>query len=148
MEHLPRSKGCFVCGSAGDNPRSLALDILWNEEEGNTEIALSPDSTWCGYEGIVHGGIIASVFDDSMAWAVKKVIGTWAMTGEMSIRYLRPVKSGKAYVVKGKVDKRIGRRINASGVLTDEEGMKMAEATALFLRMPSREDESGAEPSA
>ena len=148
MEHLPRSKGCFVCGSAGDNPRSLALDILWNEEEGNTEIALSPDSSWCGYEGIVHGGIIASVFDDAMAWAVKKEIGTWAMTGEMSIRYLRPVKSGKAYVVKGKVDKRIGRRINASGVLTDDEGKKMAEATALFLRMPSREDESGAEPSA
>ncbi len=147
MEHLPRSKGCFVCGSAGDNPRSLALDILWNEEEGNTEIALSPDSSWCGYEGIVHGGIIASVFDDAMAWAVKKEIGTWAMTGEMSIRYLRPVKSGKTYVAKGKVDKRTGRRVNASGVLTDDEGKKMAEATALFLRMPSRENESGTESS-
>ena len=147
MEHLPRSKGCFVCGFAGDNPRSLALDILWNEEEGNSEIALSPDSSWCGYEGIVHGGIIASVFDDAMAWAVKKEIGTWAMTGEMSIRYLRPVKSGKAYVVKGKVERRIGRRINASGVLTDGEGKKMAEATALFLRMPAREDSGGEEPS-
>ena len=147
MEHLPRSKGCFVCGSAGDNPRSLAVDILWNEEEENTEINLSPDSTWCGYEGIVHGGIIASVFDDAMAWAVKKELGTWAMTGEMSIRYLRPVREGRAYVVKGKVDKRTGRRVNASGVLTDSEGKKMAEATALFLRMPSRGDESEVEPS-
>ena len=139
MEHLPRSKGCFVCGSAGDNPRSLALDILWNEEEGNTEIALSPDSSWCGYEGIVHGGIIASVFDDAMAWAIRRESGSWAVTGEMSVRYLRPVLAGTRYVVEGRVEKRSGRRISTVAVMKDDDGKKVAEANGLFLKIRQKE---------
>jgi uncharacterized protein (TIGR00369 family) len=133
MEKLPRSKGCFVCGTPEENSRSLGVDIFWNSEEKKTEISISPDFTWCGYEGVVHGGIIASVFDDAMAWAVKQETGSWAVTGEMSVRYLRPVKAGTMYHVEGRVEKISGRRINASAVMTEDGGRKAAEASALFI---------------
>ena len=133
MEKLPRSKGCFVCGTPEENSRSLGVDIFWNSEEKKTEISISPDSTWCGYEGVVHGGIIASVFDDAMAWAVKQETGSWAVTGEMSVRYLRPVKAGAAYRVEGRVEKKSGRRITASAVMMEDGGRKAAEASALFI---------------
>ncbi|MFA7621745.1 MAG: PaaI family thioesterase [Aminobacteriaceae bacterium] len=141
MEQLPRSKGCFVCGESADNPRSLGLDIFWNDEERRTEIPITPDATWCGYEGVVHGGVIASVFDDAMAWAVRCEHGTWAVTGEMSVRYLRPVLAGKGYVVEGRVEKSSGRRITTAAVMRDDRGKRVAEGTALFVLLPEKKEE-------
>lgn len=138
MEQLPRSKGCFVCGEPSDNPRSLGLDIFWNEEERRTEIPIEPDSTWCGYEGVVHGGIIASVFDDAMAWAVRREHGTWAVTGEMSLRYLRPVQAGRRYVVEGRVERSSGRRVTTAASMRDDRGRRVAEGSALFVLLPEK----------
>lgn len=145
MEKLPRSKGCFVCGSPEENRRSLGVDIFWDGEKENTVIKIRPDATWCGYEGIVHGGIIASIFDDAMAWAVRQAIGGWAVTGEMSVRYLRPVKEGEEYTVVGRVSKQAGRRLTTEASMTGENGKKAAEATALFIRMPAREGQNAVE---
>ncbi len=141
MEKMPRSKGCFVCGLPEENSRSLGVSIFWDGEKGNTIIKISPDFTWCGYEGIVHGGIIASIFDDAMAWAVRQTIGGWAVTGEMSVRYLRPVKEGNEYTVEGRVSKQSGRRIATAAAMTGADGKKVAEATALFIKMPAGRDE-------
>lgn len=140
MEQLPRSKGCFVCGETSENPRSLGLSIFWNEEERRTEIPMTPDSTWCGYEGVVHGGVIASVFDDAMAWAVRREQGTWAVTGDMRVRYLRPVLAGKEYVVEDRVERSSGRRISTAAVMKDEKGRKVAEGKALFLLLPGKKE--------
>lgn len=136
MEKLPRSKGCFVCGKPEENPRSLGVDIFWDDDGEKTAIKIRPDGTWCGYEGIVHGGVIASVFDDAMAWAVRQTIGGWAVTGEMSVRYMRPVKADQEYTVEGRVDKQSGRRITTVAQMTDGTGKKVAEAKALFIRVP------------
>ncbi|MGI6783531.1 MAG: PaaI family thioesterase [Aminivibrio sp.] len=145
MEKLPRSKGCFVCGSPEENSRSLGVDIFWDGENERTVIKFLPDSTWCGYEGIVHGGIIASIFDDAMAWAARQAAGGWAVTGEMSVRYLRPVKAGMEYTAEGRVSKQSGRRLTTEAALTGEDGKRAAEATALFIKMPARKGRDGVE---
>ncbi len=145
MEQLPRSKGCFVCGNSDDNPRSLGLTIFWNDEEQRTEIPIFPNSTWCGYEGVVHGGIIASVFDDAMAWAIRRESGSWAVTGELSVRYLRPVLADTRYVVEGRVEKSSGRRISTVAVMKEGNGKKVAEANALFVRIREKTISEGEE---
>ena len=136
MEKMPRSRGCFVCGSPEENRRSLGVEIYWNDGENRTEITIRPDSTWGGSEGVDHWGIIASVFGDATAWAMRKTIDSWAVTGEMSVRYLRPVQEGKEYVVEGRVDRLSGRRITTAARMADDSGKTVAEATALFIRMP------------
>ncbi|HCL78853.1 MAG TPA: PaaI family thioesterase [Synergistaceae bacterium] len=148
MERLPRSRGCFVCGRKEENPRSLELEILWDRDERRTVINIEPDGTWCGYEGVVHGGIIASVFDDAMAWAVRQEIGNWAVTGEMSVRYLRPVTADRRYRVEGRTERISGRRIATTASMTDDHGRKVAEGRALFIRMPSKKGRTGETPSA
>lgn len=139
MVRLPRSRGCFVCGRRDENPRSLELDILWDRDGRHTVILIEPDETWCGYEGVVHGGVIASVFDDAMAWAVRQETGAWAVTGEMSTRYLRPVTADTHYRVEGRVERISGRRIATTASMTDDQGRTVAEGRALFIRMPSKE---------
>lgn len=133
MERLPGSPGCFVCDNDNSNPRSLRLHLMWDEAEGKVHVTFHPDETWCGYSGIVHGGILASVFDDVMAWAVRQDGGNWGVTADFHIRYRKPVTSGGEYTVEGWVETRRGRKAKTAARLLDSKGDLLAEADALFI---------------
>lgn len=133
LEKLEGSHGCFVCDTSGTNPRSLMLEIYWDEERHNTVISFTPDISHCGYEGVVHGGIIASIFDDSMAWAIKKEIGSWAVTATFEIRYKMPVKVGETYTFQGKIETARGKKICTSAMVKDCDEKILATASALFI---------------
>ncbi len=133
MERLPGSPGCFVCDNDGSNPRSLRLNLMWDEEKQEVHILFKPDETWCGYSGVVHGGILASVFDDAMAWAVRQISGEWGVTADFHIRYRRPVTAGGEYTVKGRVESKKGRKAKTTAQILDTEGNVLAEADALFV---------------
>lgn len=134
MEKLEGSRGCFVCGDpVTENERSLGLEIYWDELNKETFIEIEPENTWCGYENIVHGGIIAAISDDSMAWAVKKNCGQWAVTARMSLTYRKPLKTGQTYSAKGRVLKSRGRKITTSCRIEDTRGEVYTEAEALFI---------------
>ena len=75
---VPENRRCLGWTSSGTAKRKHVIKIR-------------PDATGAATRHN-HGGIIASIFDDAMAWAVRQAIGGWAVTGEMSVRYLRPVK--------------------------------------------------------
>jgi len=50
----------------------------------------------------VHGGIIATLLDEAMSKAVR-ASGRTSMTRQMEIDYLRPVPSGAAIRIEGRV---------------------------------------------
>ena len=133
MERLPGSPGCFVCDNDGSNPRSLRLPLAWDPDSREVNIPFRADETWCGYSGLVHGGILASIFDDAMAWATHQAIGGWGVTADFHIRYRKPVLAGKAYTVKGRVESRRGRKVRTTAQILDDEGTVFAEADALFV---------------
>jgi len=54
-------EGCFVCGP--DNQCGLKA-IFRNLENGDVEGVFTPDSAHCGYEGVVHGGILMGFLDE------------------------------------------------------------------------------------
>ncbi|MFR2694015.1 MAG: PaaI family thioesterase [Enterocloster bolteae] len=60
------SDNCFVCGSL--NPLGLHLDIT--EGEGWARALWTVEKPYVGYEGMLHGGIMASIMDDLMAHAL------------------------------------------------------------------------------
>ncbi|MDR3231422.1 MAG: PaaI family thioesterase [Synergistaceae bacterium] len=133
MEKLPGSPGCFVCDNDGTNPRSLHLHLMWDEENGEVCVPFEPDETWCGYSGVVHGGILASIFDDAMGWAIRRSCGEWVVTADFHICYRKPVTIGRAYTVRGRVEHRGGRKTKTGAYLTDAKGVVFAEADALFV---------------
>jgi uncharacterized protein (TIGR00369 family) len=128
-----RNPGCFVCGSTESNPRALNLAIFWNEEEHHTEIPFKADETWCGYKGIVHGGILSAITDDAMAWALRETCADWGVTGSLSIRFLRPVLTGKPYTALGWVEEHKGRKVATKAQILSEDGTIHVEAKALFV---------------
>lgn len=53
---------CFVCSS--QNPRGLRIPFIF---EGNqVEANFVADDSYCGFDGIVHGGILFALADEAM----------------------------------------------------------------------------------
>lgn len=138
LERLPGSPGCFICDNNGTNPRSLKLKVMWNANEGRVEIPFTPDQTWCGYSDVVHGGLVAAVLDEGMAWVVKKKMGGWAFTADFQLRYKKPLVPGREYLVVAEVEDHGGRKINTRARVMDQDGQVTAQATAIFLSTTDR----------
>jgi len=128
--------GCFVCGPRETNPEGLHLSIFWNSEEERTTVEFTPLPFWNGFAGITHGGILSSLLDDLMAWAVKKNTGRWAATGTMKITFRHPVEIGKTYRGYGKIRKEGSRKVETVAYIENTEGLPCVEAEALFFYLP------------
>ena len=135
---LPGSPGCVICDNNGTNPRSLKLRIFWNEETKCVHIPCEPDESWCGYSSIVHGGLIASVLDEAMAWAVKQNTGDWAFTADCNLRFKQAVAPGAAYEVIAGIDQMERRKITAHADFVGPGGKVAARAVATFLPSKGR----------
>lgn len=87
-------------------------------------------------DGIVHGGVMASLIDSAFAFAIIPILadGERTVTVDMTIHYLRPLRSGVAKASAGIV--RAGRRvITVSAELFDENDKLAATALSTYLRI-------------
>lgn len=125
--------GCFGCGAA--NPHGLRLSFT--PEADGVRATFTPLVVHQGYEQVVHGGILSTLLDEAMAWAVAAA-GIWAVTGEMQIRFRRPLHVGETISLHGAVTDIRTRAISASGQIVREADCQViATATALFVRVPA-----------
>jgi acyl-coenzyme A thioesterase PaaI-like protein len=64
----PSSRTCFMCGKQNE----LGLQMEWynNPETNQVEGTISVPEHFNGYPGIVHGGIIAAILDETAGRAV------------------------------------------------------------------------------
>jgi uncharacterized protein (TIGR00369 family) len=53
--------------------------------------------------GILHGGIIAAIFDVSMAALILPYAGGFAPTRNLDVKYIKPVKEGDTLMVKAAI---------------------------------------------
>jgi acyl-coenzyme A thioesterase PaaI-like protein len=128
---------CFGCGDL--NPIGLHLRFVASDDGVVTQF--SPGTQHQGYDLIVHGGIIAAVLDEAMAWAAARA-GIWAVTGELSVRYRRPLRVGEQTRIQARVSATRGRLATAGAEMQlAESAAVVATATAKLLRV-SNEDEA------
>ncbi len=120
--------GCFACGAA--NPIGLGLTFA---QQGDTVQAEFTPTPWHqGYEGIIHGGIIATLLDEAMAHALL-ARGIQGVTARLAIRFLAPLANGTRVRVRGWIDTNRGRLVEARSEIVPAEGDEpIAEAEALF----------------
>ena len=128
LAHAAQNR-CFGCGLA--NPIGLHLDFLLAEDSSVVCHASVPD-TFEGPPGYAHGGIIATLLDESMSKAVR-AHGVVAMTRKMEIDYLRPVPSGAPIRIEGRVVRSEGRKHWTAARILNDEGKILAEGSGLFI---------------
>ena len=129
---------CFACGTLNAHGLHLVLhvagDTCW------TELTLLPE--FCGWEGIAHGGIVATVLDEVMGWALAGA-DAWGFTAKMSIEYRRPVLVGARIRGEGRLVKRRRRLLTLTGRLLDvSTGEVLATAEALYMAAPEAQREA------
>jgi uncharacterized protein (TIGR00369 family) len=119
---------CFACGDA--NPIGMRLEIELGE--GTATTTWTPGRDFVGWEGKVHGGLLATLLDEVMAWAPSSY-DSWAVTAEMRIRYRGPANPGEPLTAKGWVTERRRRIYHVRGEVRGAKGRLIADAEGRFL---------------
>jgi len=78
---------CLFCGDR--NPRSLNLSFH-AEGDGVVKTRFKAEAELQGYDGIIHGGVIAALLDAAMTHCLFHQ-GIQAITGDLHVRFVQPV---------------------------------------------------------
>ena len=126
---------CFACGEL--NEHGLHLDLHTSPEGAWTELALDPG--FQGWEAVAHGGIVCTILDEVMAWAVIGR-GTWGVTARLNVAFRRPVRTGHRIRAEGWVVQQDRRAVRAVGrVLDAGSGEVLATGESLFMAVPTEQ---------
>lgn len=131
-----RGGKCFVCGM--NNPDGLKLKFKM-DPAGMSEARCTFDERHQGYDDMVHGGIIAAVLDDTMAYAIiaKDLL---PVTAEMKIRFKKPIRVGEEVILEGKIVKTGSKFIQTEAVAKGLDGELKVRAEGVFaIRVGKRE---------
>lgn len=127
----------FVTGSLPLNTmaRTLGYDIV-EASDGRVIVTATPNAEHLNPEGIVHGGLSATLLDTCMGLAVHSTLekGLGSTTLEFKISFPRPITKDTGLIrAEGLVLTR-GRRIGtAEGKLTDSRNRLLAHGTTTCL---------------
>ena len=133
---LKDSGRCFACGK--DNPQGLKLEV--RKTPDGVELDYVLPEHFAGWQGIAHGGIVATILDELLAWACTSA-GRNCVTAEMTVRYRKLVKTGCPLRGIGRVTGERGKLLSTEARLLDESGALVAEATGKMMRVEDRNDE-------
>lgn len=120
---------CFACGQ--ENP--IGLRLRFHEEGDEIRAEFTPGPQYQGYEGVVHGGVVAAALDDAMANLFHRR-GQETVTGRLEVRYRREAPIGARLIVSARVTGDRGRLFTAEATLTLPDGTRLADARGTLLR--------------
>ena len=134
MKKLPNSSHCFVCGLEND----FGLHLSFYVDENNRIVSETQfPAHFQGYPGVVHGGIVATILDESIARAATAADPNRIMlTGKLTTRYRKPAPVGKPLRAVGEVIRDRGRMVECASYLYDQDGELLAQAEGLMIDVP------------
>ncbi|MBA7469398.1 hypothetical protein ES707_04667 [subsurface metagenome] len=115
---------CFGCGKY--NPIGLKLKF---QQDGNIVRAeFTPNNNHQGWSGIVHGGLLFTLLDEAMGYAVLYQ-GLSSVTAKMHARLKHPAVIGEPLVITGSITGKERKLITAEAAISLKDGTPVAEAT-------------------
>jgi uncharacterized protein (TIGR00369 family) len=97
---------CFGCSPT--NPSGLQMKFFTG---GDSVISrLNIPLHLCGWKNIVHGGILATILDETMSWSTIHLLKRVVLTTSITVDYIKPVFAGTDIVSQGKVLERTSER--------------------------------------
>ncbi|MFX0171413.1 MAG: PaaI family thioesterase [Candidatus Hodarchaeota archaeon] len=120
---------CFGCSPY--NSKGLKLGI-WYTEKGCMSYYSIP-SEYCGFKGLAHGGIIATLLDEVAAWTIIAQLFRVGITRQISIHYLKPIPTGEELEIEGKLIQKDEQNAVVHTYIRSKEGVLLAEAESKWL---------------
>jgi acyl-coenzyme A thioesterase PaaI-like protein len=125
---------CFVCGVNND----FGLHAKFYETETNELVALiNPSEQHQGYPGRMHGGIAATILDETIARSIcnGKDEQIWGVTLELKTRFRNPVPLGQELTIVGRVTSEGIRTFEGTGEIVLPNGEIAVSAEGKYMKV-------------
>ena len=127
------SKCCFVCGV--ENPVGLKAKFYTTSDDEVVAI-FTPRENLQSYPGVLHGGISATILDETIGRAIMNRYGqnSFGVTLELNIKYKKPVPTDVELKVVGRLINERGRLFYGSGELYLPDGSVAVSAEGKYMK--------------
>ncbi|MHC4564220.1 MAG: PaaI family thioesterase [Planctomycetota bacterium] len=134
MIRQPTSRTCFMCGR--ENCHGLKMVWYNNPELNRVEAVVTIPEQYNGYPGIVHGGIVAAVLDETSGRAVM-LDGNFDnlfVTLRLNVTYRRPTPTNTPLKAVGWLEHKGNRGMKVAAELSLPDGTVTTECKAVVVR--------------
>ena len=134
----PSSRGCFLCGR--ENPVSLRVTWSFDAGAGRLRATVVVPDTHCSYPGVVHGGVVAALLDET---AGRAIMGggdfeRLMVSVKLEVEYRRVTPTGTPLELVGWVVRDHGSKAEVAGEIRLPDGAVSARARGLLVRPPAQ----------
>jgi len=130
---LKDTRKCYVCGT--DNPVGLHVPFEMDSAARSIRGRFTPRPEHEGWEGIVHGGIVAALLDEAMV-KLAALLGMPSVSAELTVKFRAPAVPGDDLVVTAVVA-REARRLIETEAKVERGPVIIAEAKGKLLKVTS-----------
>ena len=125
---------CFVCGE--NNPFGIHMHF-YEQDDGTVQGRFCGNDAHQGYTNRMHGGIITSILDETMARAIMMSCGDLGcgVTVQMTVRFSRPVPLETDLIAVGRITKEWPRMFEGAAEIYLPDGVVAAEATGRYVKV-------------
>lgn len=120
---------CFGC--APDNP--IGLHMQFYEDGDDVVGGWQPSTHYQGWIDTLHGGIIATLVDETGAWVITRKLQTTAMTVRLNMQYRRPIMTtDKEVMVRARIAQQMRNFVTVNVEVLDSDGKTCAHGDATY----------------
>ena len=121
---------CFGCSPI--NPSGLQMKFFTRDNVVFSRLKV-PDHL-CGWDRLVHGGVISTILDEIMSWTGIYVLKQITMTKSMTVEFIKPVYIDSELKAEGRVLDKTGKHeALLEGLLYNDQGTLCARSNAHFV---------------
>ncbi len=120
---------CIGCGAQSEIGLHMHFAIA---DEGAVESRVVVPRAFQGWRDVVHGGIVALLLDEAMAYAAGSR-GLVGVTAELKLRFRRAVPTGAPLVVRGRVAWQRRQVLHVEATVSDVTEALLASAEGKFV---------------
>jgi acyl-coenzyme A thioesterase PaaI-like protein len=137
-DYQPNSHYCFVCGLKNEAGLGVRFE---NDGPGRVRVETQICDHHQGYPGIAHGGILATLLDETMGRAALSggEDAKFFFTAKMEIRYRKSVPLNTDLVITAQILKDRGSSATSEGQILLPDGTVAVEGTATLFLIPAEE---------
>jgi uncharacterized protein (TIGR00369 family) len=134
IKKQPNSKMCFVCGLEN---RFGLKSRFYELEDGRLMAVFTPLEEHQGYPGRLHGGIAATILDETIGRAIMLTHSDniWGITIDFSMKLRKPVPIDGEIKVVARIEKEGKRSFTGVGEILLADGRVAIEGRGKYLKM-------------
>lgn len=127
---------CVACSPLRHN--GLHIEAKKNVDNNCVEDTYTFAKRYEGFNNVIHGGVVGTVLDEMMCFASILLLDKLPVTSEMTVNFKKPVMSGIAYRVEGRIVEFQGNLAKAEAFIIDSNGKVVASSKG-DLFVPTKE---------